>query len=289
MNVEGLNIAHCCANILGTTPNLIKNKYPQNRQLIDVVRGILFIILVGLIIISLLYGTIVSIDRNIHKTVFITMTLMEFIVSLFNVISVYQFNLRHSDKLQMFLHRLRKLEVFIINPQNIPKANMWCLIEFYSWAAFKTVFATLNGYVYVTSVGWDVFRFFFPREIQNYHLGLVMILVTRYAQLLALRINELNQHLKNFVVNRELKEKQISINVISKAYTTIAELIDEYNCLIGPLSLCYCGCMVFNILVPINMALLFVYDIPIHENHTFGYSFVVYCILWFIFPSVSRK
>ncbi|XP_065170152.1 gustatory receptor 68a-like [Atheta coriaria] len=105
-------------------------------------------------------------------------------------------------------------------------------------------------------------------------------------------MKELNEHLKSSVVINQIEyisletRKCIPIKVLSKAYTTIAELIEEYNNIIGFPSLFFCGTMLLNMLVPINMALLFVYHIPINANHTFGIPFVIYCVLWLIFPIV---
>lgn len=303
MNVDGVKSPHNMAHFLGITPTRLKiNQHPpKTRYISDIIQGILFISIFLLTLTYFLYGAIFTYGREVHTTVIITFTLMEIVTTLVNIQGIYQLNLRHGLKVQKFLKKLQKLEVFIIETEKIAKENWRCWLEFYSMGVFSATFACLSGYVYVTTLGWDVYKYSILRELQNAHVGIVIEIVTRYYKLISLRMNELNQHLQNIVLNNRivyiastsdilLKQnvEKLSVNGISEAYTTITELIDECNTFSGAIFLVYFGSMVLNILVPINMALLFVQNIEVYANHNFGPLFFVFCVLWVIFPCVSK-
>lgn len=296
MNVAGMNIPHAIANMLG-----ILTIGPK-RTTADLIRGIFYITLFLCIIFFEMYGKIFVFGKDVHLTALSMYILSETFVTIMNIGSILQLNLRHSQKQQKFLDGLRKLEIFITDKENIEKNNRANLRQYYAIHLLGMVFSFFSGYFYVSTLGWDIYKFYIMREFQNTHFLVIMTIVLFYTRLIGLRMSDLNRHLVSCVVDNNIwctnykkPSDKLSIKTIAQAYTSITDLIDQYNDLLGYICLAFCGNMIVNMLVPINMALLFIRGIPVHakflqySSESIGSTFIGFCAFWVVFPCVSLK
>lgn len=302
MDMKSLNIPHVFANQLGIIPKF-NFKEPNNQLLSDFLRGIFYIIIFILIISYSLYGKLYEYGKDTHILALCLYTLSELFTVFMNIFCIYKLNIRDGYKLENFLIKLQKLEIFITKPSEVKKANNREVMQFYVLQIMCVIFGCLSGCIYTNTLGWKIYKYSIMREFQNSHFMLLMSVMIHYTELIRMRMKDLNEHLQNYVkhnyicdmfetnVHRTPPKINFSIKKISASYTIITELINEYNDLFGCICVIFCVNMVLNILVPVNMVLLFIRGIPVHlklSSETIGAPFIGFCIFWIIIPCVSR-
>ncbi|XP_065170151.1 putative gustatory receptor 28b [Atheta coriaria] len=144
-----------------------------------------------------------------------------------------------------------------------------------------------------------MYKYFILKDLQYYNCMLTAYLMTEYVAMIGKRMKDLNNHLKmSMNKNKDelftmetnqlaMSRSKIDINTISKAFTTISELINTYNEIFGYLYIIYSCNIVTNILSPLNMALLHARGITLHEEMSFGPEIVVFFLVWLLFPIFS--
>lgn len=295
MNTESLTVIECFAQAIGILPTLHKN----SRRVFDWIKGIIFITLFIILTIFEFYEKFFVFNDSVHPTIIWTNSLSDWTITGINILGILLINLLNGNKIKKFVETLRKLEIFIVDRRNITKERNKLVGKFllFNLAAFSFILIGIG--VITSTLGFDMYKYFILKDLQYYNCMLTAYLMTEYVAMIGKRMKDLNNHLKmSMNKNKDelftmetnqlaMSRSKIDINTISKAFTTISELINTYNEIFGYLYIIYSCNIVTNILSPLNMALLHARGITLHEEMSFGPEIVVFFLVWLLFPIVS--
>ncbi|XP_017776025.1 PREDICTED: uncharacterized protein LOC108562261 [Nicrophorus vespilloides] len=246
------------------------------------------------------YGKIVYVRKTMTITGFLIDVGSDLTLILANLISIVGINLMNGNTVSIFLTNMKKIDYELqYLPSESKHLNMRFVMEMILIHIYMIIFFTYNLCMWMSTLGMDIYKFFFLKDFQNYYIIVLTMLLRNYAYAIKYRMEVLNgilargewtQTNKILVANysAKLKTKQNwTLKKITKQFTNLTNLIDLYNKIFGWQFVSLYIVIVFNLLLPINLALIYGSGEKDIDGFKYGSELVIVCIMWASLPIIT--
>ncbi|XP_017776026.1 PREDICTED: uncharacterized protein LOC108562262 [Nicrophorus vespilloides] len=250
------------------------------------------------------YGKFVYMKESMTVTGFLIDIGSDLTLIMANLISIVGINLMNGSTVCIFLTNMKKIDCeFQYLPSDCKHSNMRFVMEMILIHIYMIIFIAYNVYTWVSSLGWDTYIYFCLRDFQNYYIIVLAILMRNYAYAIKYRMEVLNGILTrrewtqsdkiciadySGCVSANLKTKpHWTLKKIIKQFTNLTNLIDMYNTIFGWQFVSLYVVIVINLLLPINLALIYGSGDKDINGFKYGSELVALCIMWASLPIIT--
>ncbi|XP_017776024.1 PREDICTED: putative gustatory receptor 28b [Nicrophorus vespilloides] len=250
-----------------------------------------------------IYGKIVYVQKTMSVTGFVIDVGSDLTLIVANLISIVGINLMNGNIVSIFLTNMKKIDIdFQYIPSESKHPNIRFVMEMVLIHIYMIIFFTYNLYTWMSTLGMHIYKFFFLKDFQSYYIIVLAMLLRNYAYAIKYRMEVLNGILtrgewsqtNNICANysgsasAKIKTKQQwTLKKITKQFTNLTNLIDLYNKIFGWQFVSLYIVIVFNLLLPINLALIYGSGEKDIDGFKYGSELVIVCIMRASLPIIT--
>lgn len=292
-DIETIKLLFYISNVLCLLPryNFVKEKCIKSK-FYD-----LYAILIALI--NSTFGLLACYYRirDVYSTMEPTTIVVDFIANILLTIMcgimILRLSLWKSDELNVLLQ-----SVTIYNKRSNIKSYKKCgknyfYTELFAYHLLYVAFVLLDAYVWISSLGFKIFRHYLFRNVQYYYIITLSFIMFNVALIIRDRFVHLNERLEcnvtlaySITIVREVGYKRgvhrwrenNGVKDINKLYISLCEIVEKYNQVFGPIIVIMSVIFIIGLLQPINIGL--VYTTTDMDGATFGVDLGILCVLW---------